>query len=122
MAVRKLGSATGNRFQPARQCVADLRAGGRYPDDLDVGQLADELSAGSPQFAELWAALKIEVQRTITKRTVHPTVGELELDCKILTVRTRSTPAPLHRRTRDVVPPRPSPPACVAVSEVAYQV
>jgi transcriptional regulator with XRE-family HTH domain len=70
----------------ARLCVADLRASGRYPGDPDVRRLVDELSADSPEFAALWAEREIEVQLTITKRSVHPVVGELELDCEILTV------------------------------------
>jgi transcriptional regulator with XRE-family HTH domain len=78
--------ATGNKLQLARQCVADLRAGGRYPADPEVRRLVDELSAESSQFAELWAEREIEVQRSLTKRSVHPIVGELELDCEILTV------------------------------------
>jgi hypothetical protein len=78
--------AVGNKLQLARQCVADLRAGGRYPGDPNVRRLVDELSADSPQFAALWAEREIEVRRSITKRSVHPIVGELELDCEILTV------------------------------------
>jgi transcriptional regulator with XRE-family HTH domain len=78
--------AAGDMLQLARHCVADLRAGGRYPEDPDVRRLVDELAAESPQFAELWAAREVEVRRTITKRTVHPVVGKLELDCEILTV------------------------------------
>lgn len=77
---------TGDKLQLARLCVADLRAGGRYPDDPDVRRLVDELSADSPQFAELWATREIEVQRTLTKTKVHPIVGELQLDCEVLTV------------------------------------
>ncbi|MEV4582569.1 helix-turn-helix transcriptional regulator [Nonomuraea jabiensis] len=68
----------------ARQAVADLRASGRYPDDPDVRQLVDELTATSPLFAELWAAQDIEVQRTVTKRAMHPVMGVMELDCDVL--------------------------------------
>lgn len=78
--------AAGNTVELARQCVADLRAGGRYPDDPEVRRLVDELTAESPLFAELWAEREVEVRRSITKRTVHPLVGELELDCEILAV------------------------------------
>ncbi|MFC1411040.1 helix-turn-helix transcriptional regulator [Streptacidiphilus sp. N1-12] len=79
-------AASGNTLELARQCVADLRAGGRYPGDPEVRRLVDELSADSPLFAELWASREVEVRRSVTKRTVHPLVGELELDCEILTV------------------------------------
>jgi len=78
--------AIGNRLEIARQCVADLRASGRYPDDPAVRRLVDELSADSAEFARLWAEREIKIQRTLTKTTVHPLVGELELDCEILTV------------------------------------
>lgn len=70
----------------ARQCVADLRASGRYPGDPGVLALVDELLAGRPAFAAMWAEREIEVRRTLTKRTVHPVAGELELDCEILAV------------------------------------
>ncbi|MBO2454416.1 helix-turn-helix domain-containing protein [Actinomadura barringtoniae] len=73
----------------ARQCVADLRASGLYSDDAGVRRLVDELSASSPRFAEVWSAREVEVRHTITKRSVHPVVGELELDCEILPVHGR---------------------------------
>jgi hypothetical protein len=75
-----------DKLQLARGCVADLRASGRYPDDPAVRGLVDELSADSPRFAELWAAHEIRIQRSMTKRTVHPIVGELDLDLEILNV------------------------------------
>lgn len=77
---------TGNRLDLARLCVADLRAGGRYPADPAVRSLVDELRETSPEFARLWAEREVEVQRTLTKRTVHPVAGALELDCEILAV------------------------------------
>jgi transcriptional regulator with XRE-family HTH domain len=77
---------TGNRLELARLCVADLRAGGRYPADPAVRSLVDELLEESPEFARLWAEREVVVQRTLTKRTVHPVAGPLELDCEILAV------------------------------------
>jgi transcriptional regulator with XRE-family HTH domain len=77
---------TGNRLDLARRCVADLRASGRYPADPAVRSLVDELLADSPDFARLWAEREVAVQWTLTKRTVHPVAGELELDCEILGV------------------------------------
>ncbi len=77
---------TGNRLDLARLCVADLRAGGRYPADPAVRSLVDELRGTSPEFARLWAEREVAVQRTLTKRTVHPVAGALELDCEILEV------------------------------------
>ncbi|MDL4777488.1 helix-turn-helix transcriptional regulator [Actinomadura xylanilytica] len=107
---------SGSMLQLGRQCVADLRASGRYPGDPDVRRLVDELSASSPQFAALWAAREIAVQRTLRKRTVHPVVGELELDCEILPVPGRDQRLVLYtaapgtasghalRRLRDTLP------------------
>jgi transcriptional regulator with XRE-family HTH domain len=77
---------TGNRLDLARLCVADLRAGGRYPADPAVRSLVDELREERPEFARLWAEREVAVQRTLTKRTVHPVAGALELDCEILAV------------------------------------
>ncbi|MEV7043459.1 DNA-binding protein [Amycolatopsis sp. NPDC051061] len=79
-------TVTGNRLELARRCVADLRAGGRYPADPAVRSLVDDLLAESPEFARLWAEREVVVQRTLTKRTVHPVAGPLELDCEILAV------------------------------------
>ena len=78
--------AAGHKRDLARRCVADLRAGGRYPRDPGVRRLVDGLLADSPEFARVWAAGDVAVQRSLTKRTVHPVVGELELDCEILDV------------------------------------
>jgi transcriptional regulator with XRE-family HTH domain len=77
---------TGNRLELARLCVADLRAGGRYPADPVVRSLLDELLEESLEFARLWARREVVVQRTLTKPTVHPVAGPLELDCEILAV------------------------------------
>lgn len=77
---------TGNRLDLARLCVADLRASGRYPADPAVRALVGELLEESPEFARLWAEREVVVQRTLAKRTVHPVVGPLELDCEILEV------------------------------------
>lgn len=80
------GHLPDNHAELGRQAVADLRAAGRYPDDPEVRRIVEELTASSPRFAELWAAREIEVQRTVTKRMVHPEVGEIDLDCEILSL------------------------------------
>jgi transcriptional regulator with XRE-family HTH domain len=77
-----LDSPGGRRY--GRQCVADLRAAGRYPHDPGVRALVEELTSVSEEFAGMWRSHDIEVQRSATKRMVHPVVGELELDCEIL--------------------------------------
>ncbi|MFG6201364.1 helix-turn-helix transcriptional regulator [Nonomuraea sp. JJY05] len=114
---------------PARQAVADLRASGRYPDDPDVRQIVDELTAASPLFAELWAAQDIEVQRTVTKRAEHPLLGEMELDCDVLplpggdhrlVLYTAAPGTPSHRklqRLRSLSGPAESSASCSGAAE-----
>ena len=112
------GRSGGGKLELARQCVADLRASGRYPDDPDVRALVDELRACSRQFAELWAAHEVGVQRAAAgKMTVHPVVGELDLDLDVLGVpgcdlrvvlHTAAPGSPSHRalhRLRDSIGP-----------------
>ena len=71
----------------AREAVADLRAAAiRYPDDLGVHGLIDELLTASPLFVELWEAHDVRMARSNHKRTVHPVVGPIELDSHWLLV------------------------------------
>ncbi|MGW4074190.1 helix-turn-helix transcriptional regulator [Streptomyces asiaticus] len=68
--------------------VADLRATqGAYPDDPRLRGLVRECATGSTRFAHLWsqstAAGALGHER---KTIVHPMVGDLTLDCDILTV------------------------------------
>ena len=68
-----------------RSTVADLRAStGRYPRDPDLRLLVDELFAGSPRFAELWRDQQVVVHQQSHKVIEHPEVGEVELDCDML--------------------------------------
>lgn len=80
------GVSPQDRVQLGRGCVADLRGTGRYPDDPGVRQLVQELSRDSGEFAALWARHEIGVNRTMTKRTVHPVAGFLELTCELLSI------------------------------------
>lgn len=77
---------TPDKLQLARQCVADLRATGRYPADATIRALVDELRETSPLFNSLWAARDIEIQRTLTKHMTHPVAGPMELDCDFLPI------------------------------------
>ncbi|MEU5212191.1 helix-turn-helix transcriptional regulator [Streptomyces sp. NPDC020742] len=72
--------------QLGRSCVADLRTTGRYPEDPGVRQLVHELSQESAEFAALWASHEIGINRTMTKRMVHPLAGFLELNCELLAI------------------------------------
>jgi transcriptional regulator with XRE-family HTH domain len=72
------------RFQ--RALVADLRiTRGRYPHDAFLQQLVTDLIDTSTLFATLWdqgAAIPFAAER---KTIHHPTVGQLLLDCDVLT-------------------------------------
>ncbi|SDF90090.1 helix-turn-helix transcriptional regulator [Pseudonocardia oroxyli] len=69
--------------------VADLRlTASRYPADRALRALVAELVAGSPRFAELWAAdTPPAVPEPTRRKTIdHPSVGPLTLDCDTLLV------------------------------------
>ncbi len=67
--------------------VARLRAAAdRYPRDAELTRLLDELRAGSAEFTELWRANPVYGPGHRTKTMVHPEVGELRLNCDVLTV------------------------------------
>ncbi|MGI5287258.1 helix-turn-helix transcriptional regulator [Nonomuraea polychroma] len=71
----------------AGECVAGLRAAAaRYPDDPGVLGLVARLLARSPEFAELWEARDVTVNRSVRKRLRHPALGWLELECQALHV------------------------------------
>jgi len=64
------------------QTVAHLRAvAGRYPEDRGLVRLLEDLHAGSAEFRELWADSDAGNWRSHTKTVVHPTLGELRLEC-----------------------------------------
>ncbi|PZE78352.1 MULTISPECIES: helix-turn-helix transcriptional regulator [unclassified Curtobacterium] len=73
------------RFEQA--ITSDLRTTTvRYPQDRQLQALIDELVAGSPRFAELWAQVGAARHRTERKTILHPTVGPVLLDCDVLSV------------------------------------
>jgi transcriptional regulator with XRE-family HTH domain len=68
--------------------VADLRAvAASYPADRQLRQLITELRASSQRFAELWDSGAVGRHEAARKTIDHPAVGELTLDCDVLTVR-----------------------------------
>ena len=68
--------------------VADLRtAQACYPADRQLRRLIGDLRAGSPRFAELWQEGIVGRHEAGRKTIDHPAVGELTLDCDVLTVR-----------------------------------
>ncbi|MBY8878386.1 helix-turn-helix transcriptional regulator [Actinacidiphila acidipaludis] len=67
--------------------VSDLRAAAlRYPADERLRRLVAELRAGSDRFAGLWDSGEVGGHRAARKTIVHPRVGELTLDCDVLSV------------------------------------
>ena len=70
----------------ARQHVAALRAvHGRPGADPEADALVDALLAASEEFAALWAEHEVGSRTTTDKRFVHPLIGEVSVDCQILT-------------------------------------
>ncbi|HWT95913.1 MAG TPA: transcriptional regulator, partial [Solirubrobacteraceae bacterium] len=71
--------------QHGRGYVAALRtAHGRDPDG-ESREMVDALLAASAEFAALWERHDVTPHTQTRKRVVHPLVGEMALDCQILT-------------------------------------
>jgi hypothetical protein len=70
----------------SRSYVASLRAAhSRAGDDPEFQALVDALLRESPEFAALWERHEVGTRTDTVKRVRHPLVGELALDCQILT-------------------------------------
>jgi transcriptional regulator with XRE-family HTH domain len=64
----------------AGDCVAALRTeAGRNPYDRGLTDLVGELSTRSEQFRTWWAAHRVKLHHTATKRMHHAVAGDLEL-------------------------------------------
>ena len=69
-----------------RALVSDLRSAViRYPDDPALRAVIDELLLDD-RFARLWAEGTVTEHRFQSKTFVHPLVGQVTLDCDVLTV------------------------------------
>ncbi|MFF0223393.1 helix-turn-helix transcriptional regulator [Streptomyces sp. NPDC004629] len=70
--------------------VMELRATlARYPTDPAVTGLVDELCDASPDFARLWERNDVQAAQMLTKTFRHPVVGEITVDCDMLTLTDR---------------------------------
>ncbi|GLY00012.1 transcriptional regulator [Actinoplanes sp. NBRC 101535] len=70
-----------------RALVADLRqAVTAYPEDDNLRTLIAEVAESSPRFRELWASGAAGRHVSSRKTVRHRLVGELTLDCDVLTV------------------------------------
>jgi transcriptional regulator with XRE-family HTH domain len=66
--------------------VSDLRrATGRFPRDRRLAKLVCDLAAGNEEFAALWATGTVSAHREDRKMVAHPSVGEIMVDCDVLT-------------------------------------
>ncbi len=69
----------------AQQSVGLLRTAlSRYPQDLDLRALIDELISGSERFWSMWEEGRSTVWRSTHKTVDHPDLGPLVLDCDTL--------------------------------------
>lgn len=84
-AVRHGSAGDLDRFETA--LVADLRAAAAdHPADRSVDGLVSGLRARSERFAQLWDAGVVGRHASERKTVVHPSVGEVVVDCDVLTV------------------------------------
>lgn len=64
----------------AHSCVAEIRAAyGHDPDSTRIAQVVAELSANSPQFADLWARHDVKPKTQEGKHLRHPYAGDLHI-------------------------------------------
>ncbi|NJP95121.1 helix-turn-helix domain-containing protein [Nonomuraea sp. FMUSA5-5] len=71
----------------AHSCAAELRAAyGHDPGDPRVAEVVADLSAGSPEFAELWARHDVKPKTQEGKHLRHPRVGDLHILFSAFTV------------------------------------
>lgn len=71
----------------AEIAVSRLRAAAdRYPHDEDLSDLLADLTAGSAEFREIWASHSLRIPGHRTKTMVHPELGELRINCDVLTL------------------------------------
>jgi transcriptional regulator with XRE-family HTH domain len=67
--------------------VADLKqATSRYPADTGLADLVAGLRRSSPIFEALWERVSSSAMTSDVKTIRHPLVGEITLDCDVLTV------------------------------------
>ncbi|MBO8194053.1 helix-turn-helix domain-containing protein [Streptomyces oryzae] len=71
----------------AASIVADLKdAAARYPADVRLERLVQELRDASDAFSRLWATATPTPHATEQKTIGHPVIGDILLDCDVLIV------------------------------------
>lgn len=70
-----------------KSLVADLRdVATRYPGDQRLADMIGALKAMNPIFADLWKRSTVAHHGNEHKTIDHPTIGEINLDCDVLSV------------------------------------
>lgn len=70
----------------SRNHVAAMRAlYGRSDNDPEAREFVERLLSESPEFASLWERHEVASRSFTVKRFIHPIVGEITLDCQVLT-------------------------------------
>jgi hypothetical protein len=70
-----------------RDLVSDLRiASIKYPHDSELKALTKSLREESSRFDLLWNRFEAHASVSSQKTVVHPAVGDITLDCEVLTV------------------------------------
>ena len=70
-----------------KSLVADLRdVAIRYPADRELAGMIGALRGSSPEFARMWESPEVAHHGNKTKIIDHPALGELELDCDVMSV------------------------------------
>ncbi|MFC0105171.1 MmyB family transcriptional regulator [Kibdelosporangium aridum] len=76
-----------NLEEHKQSLVADLRdVATRYPADRELADMISALRTSNSEFAHLWEESTVAHHATERKTIVHPEVGDVELDCDVLTV------------------------------------
>ncbi|WP_182887472.1 helix-turn-helix transcriptional regulator [Microbispora sp. H10885] len=102
----------------ARHAARRLRAAAaRYPGAPEVTGLVDELLAGSPEFARLWASHEVEGPPTLCKTFRHPMVGPVTVSCDALDIADRDQQVVIYT----AVPGSPSEEALRLLSVIGTQ-
>jgi hypothetical protein len=84
--IRRIDQTPEQAEQFRAAMVTDLRtASARYPDDADLRALIKDLRRTSDTFAKLWDERPMAFHGSERKIVHHPEVGDLTLDCDVLT-------------------------------------
>jgi len=75
-----------DRGPVVREGIADLRAAwAAHPEDTELGELIEELTLQSTEFARLWPMQCVRVNGRGLRPLLHPQVGPLTVEYEVLT-------------------------------------